>query len=275
MSLARTAALVFLPTMTFGAVMVLGSIKPLEAASRDLPTATCVGVMINPILDDVEGGMPQHAFQGTMAETKLALVVESPKGGIVGLAKEGSKVTEFVDSTGKSMLDKNSPFGPFGFSNRILDEGRRLALELDGSAMHSADATWISAKGLIAVRIAHEKGTWTSERTTIAPNSLVDVGPFDFKVLRAEKSTWNDGYEIEVETKDDVSNLTAIVAIDDAGERHELRTTSTMSFMGTTRLTFESESEILSAEIEVEAWKNADTKKVPFRVKVRVGQADG
>lgn len=272
MSLARTAALVFLPTMTFGAVLMLGSVKPLQAASKNFPVATCVGVMINPILDDAESGMAQHAFQGVMSETKLAMVVHSPTGGIVGFDREESKVAEFTDSTGKSLL-ADSAFGPFGFSNRVLSGGDRLALELDGAGLPAPDATWVTAKGLIAIRIAHEKGLWTSESIAIDANTLLDVGPFEFKILRAEKSSWSDGYEIEVETKSAVDTLTGITAIDDTGERYELRTTSTMSFMGTSRLTLESKSKLLSARFEIEAWKNARTQKVPFSAKMRIGDA--
>lgn len=272
MSLARTAALVFLPTMTFGAVLVLGSVKPLQAASRNLPVATCVGVMVNPILDDAESGMAQHAFQGVMSETKLAMIVHCPTGGVVGFDREQSEVAEFTDSTGKSLL-QDSAFGPFGFSNRVLSGGDRLALELDGAGLPAEDATWVAAKGLIAVRIAHEKGLWTTDPITIESNALLDAGPFEFKILRSEKSSWSDGYEIEVETKSAVDTLTGITAIDDAGERHELRTTSTMSFMGTSRLTFESKSKLLSAQFEIEAWKNAQTQKVPFSAKMRIGPA--
>lgn len=273
MSLTRTFAIVLLPTLTFGAVVLTGSVDPLRAAGRAAPKASLSGVMVSSVVDAADPDMPQLAFQGTQHPTRLALVVDDPSGGIVGFDRDASSVESFADSTGRSLLDPESPFSPFGFAERILDGGSRIALELDGALTPADDAAWIEARGEVAVNIAHEKGTWTSERTPMTARTKITCGPYTFEVLRSEPSRWGEGHEFELRTKDPVQHVIAWALVDGT-ERHELQRSSTMSFNGTSQITLQCEDGATAGSLEIEAWKNPRAVRVPFSLKARVGQID-
>ena len=275
MSPTRAAALVFLPTLTFAAVMIAGSAPKLRAASSDAPVARCVGVMVNPPLVESEGesasGMPLLAFQNSMAKTKLAFVVENPEGGIVGFARDESSLETFADSTGQPLVNPDSAFSPFGFSERIIDDGARLALELDGDTAPSEGATHIRVKGDLGVRIAHDKETVKSKPARFAAGESFTAGSFEMNVLRAEDSSWGEGYDIELETSSNLRVVISYAVITSQGDRIALRPTSTMTFMDKTQITLEAPDEIESGTFEIVAWKGAQVVQVPFDARVRVG----
>ena len=275
MSPTRAAALVFLPTLTFAAVLIAGSASKLRAAASEAPVARCVGVMVNPPLVDAAAesasGMPLLAFQNSMAKTKLAFVVENPGGGIVGFARDESLLEMFADSTGQPLFDPDSAFSPFGFSERIIRDGKRLALELDGDAAPREGATHIRVKGELGVRIAHERQTVRSKPTRIAAGESFSAGPFELKVLRAEDSSWGEGYDIELETNSNLRVVISYALVTGEGDRVELRPTSTMTFMDKTQITLEAPDEVKSGSFEFVAWKGAQVVQVPFDTRVRVG----
>lgn len=275
MSPTRAAALVFLPTLTFAAVMITGAAPRLRAADSGAPVARCVGVMVNPALEEHEAetddGTPLLAFQNSMARTKLALVVESPGGGIVGFARDDSSLATFEDSTGQKLHDPTSPFGPFGFSERIIKDGERLALELDGDAAPNEGATHIHLKGELGVRIAHEKRVVKSKPVRIRAGESFTAGAFEMNILRAEGSSWGEGYDIELETNENLEVVISYALIGEDGARIELRPTSTMTFMDKTQITLEAPGEVKSGSFEILAWVGAKVVRVPFDARVRVG----
>lgn len=266
----RTAALVLLPTLSFVAVLMAGGAAPLRAAARSGPSATVVGVTVNPVIGDRDADFPQHAFQGTQDQTRLAIVIDSPSGGLVSFDRDGSTVEVFADSTGQGLTDPDSPFSPFGYGERIVDDGQRLAFEVNGAQVPADGARWVEVKGLAAVRIAHQRVTWRAERAPLTKGSEWIAGPHAFEVLRFGESSWGEGYEVELRTKDEVATIIEWALVDGA-ERHPLERTSTMSFNGTSQITLRCDQELSAGALELVAWKDPKTVRVPFAAKVRVG----
>lgn len=276
MTLLRAASFVLLPTLTLGTVVLTGSARPLRAAARALPTAPTariVGVMVNPALieSDDSNGFPTLAFQGTMAQTKLAIVVESAEGGIIGLDRDASEVASFSDDTGKSLLEEDSAFGPFGFGDRVLDEGRILAVEVDGKHAPAAAAKSIAAKGSLAVRVAHEKRTVTSEKAEWKKGAEIVAGEFAFSVEANRKAEWGDGFELELQTNGDLAHVVSYVAIEADGTRTELDQNSSMTFGNTTRITLRSDAQVAGGQLEVLYWHGAKVVDVPLEVRAAAG----
>ncbi len=271
MSLTRTFALVLLPTLTFGAVVLTGSIEPLRAAGRAVPSASLSGVMVSSVVDANGPTLPERAFRETHHGTRLALLVGDPGAGIVGFDREASAVEAFVDSTGKSLLDPGSESSPFGFTERILGDSGRLALELNGPRTPADEATWVQARGEVAVTIAHHKGSWTSDRGIIETGQTMRCGPYTFEVVRAERPRSGEGFELELRTKDPAEHVTSWTLVE-GDERYDLRRSSTMSFNGTSRVTLHSPVNTGAAALLVEAWTDPRAVRVPFSLKARVGE---
>jgi len=271
MSLVRAASFILLPTLTLTAVVLTGSVEPLRAAAKSRPTAHVVGVMINRAIDREGDDTPDLAFQGTFARTKFAIVVDSPNGGIIGIDREASSIAQFIDNTGASLLDTKSGWGPFGFSERILKNGARVAIELESPRAPSRDAKFINASGQIAVRIAHKKSTSTSASTTIAKDATFECGDLTFTVIDEGPSQWGEGFRIEVQTNDSIDSIISYSIIAADGTEETLEPMSTMTFGSTSRITLVSKTRFTAGRLQIEAWDDATTKKVAFDVTAAVG----
>lgn len=273
MSLTRTFALVLLPTLTFGAVVLTGSMQPLRAAGRAVPAVSLSGVMVSSVVDANGPTEPERAFRGTQHGTRLALLVGDPGAGIVGFDREASTIEAFVDSTGMSLLDPESQASPFGLTERILGDSGRLALELNGPRTPADEATWVQARGEVAVTIAHHKGSWTSDRGPIRTGQTMRCGPYTFEVVRAETPRSGEGFELELRTKDPAEHVTSWALVD-GNARYALRRSSTMSFNGTSLVTLQCPVSASAASLRVEAWTDPRAVRVPFSLKARVGEMD-
>lgn len=268
----RAATIILLPTLALAAVVITGSARPLQAAARARPSASATGIMINyPIAEDVDG-MPSLAFQGTLSKTRLALVVDSPEGGIIGYDRDTSKVTRFADSAGKSLIDPEAPFGPFAFGDRIVQNGHRLALELESPEAPSPGATSVLATGTIDVSIAHEKRTYTSEPAPLEDYQGVQAGPIQMTIKSYGKANWGGGHELRVVTTASLDAIIQWTAILPDGSRVPLDRRSTMSFDGTSDVTLACETDLGEvAAIEVETWHDPKVRHVPFKIVASVG----
>ncbi len=272
MNATRAATVILLPTLTLAAIILAGSAKPLQAAARALPTASVAGIMVNHSVAESHNGMPALAFQGTQSKTRLAIVVESPEGGIIGFNRDSSEVLTFGDSTGQSLIDPKSPFGPFAFGERVVQGGQRLVVELGSDEAPNANASTVSATGRIDVQIAHEKRRHKSTPFALKPGEVIEVGPYELTVKAYAKSSWNDEYELELSTGAPIEMFTEVVAILGDGTRLELDTRSTMSFDGTTQVSYATETPLKGrVSLEVETWHEPKVRRVPFRVEARVG----
>ena len=271
MSLVRAASIVLLPTLTLGAVVLSGSANSVRAAASARPTAPVAGVMINRTIDREGEDMPDLAFQGTFARTKFAIVVDNPQGGIIGVDRDASSIAQFLDDTGKSLVNENGPWGPFGFGERIVKGGTRVALELESQEAPAKDAKFVNAAGQIAVRIAHEKRTSTSQSGVFAKDAVFECGPYTLTVMNEGPSQWGEGHEIEFQTNDDLDSVIRYWIIDAEGNEVALEPMSTMTFGETSRITLVCESQQTAGRLSIEAWHDAKTKKVPFDVTAAVG----
>lgn len=272
MNALRAATIVLLPTLTLAAVIITGSARPLRAAASALPTASAAGIMVNYPIDQDVDGMPSLAFQGTFSKVRLAIVVDNPDGGIIGFDAESSKVTRFADDTGKSLLDPASPFGPFAYGDRIVQDGRRIALELESPVAPAQGAESVTASGTIDIRIAHEKRTYTSQPTPLDEGQVAKCGPMKMTIKSFGSSSWNDEFELRVVTETSLAAITEITAILGDGRRVALSQRSTMSFNGTTDVTLACDTDLGEApKIEIEAWHGAKVRRVPFTIEASVG----
>ena len=272
MNALRAATIILLPTLILSAVIITGSARPLQAAANSMPTARAAGIMVNHSVDDEENGMPSLAFQGTFAQTRLALVIDSPEGGIIGFSRDSSKTTAFADSTGQSLLEKNAHFGPFAFGERIVQDGKRLVITLESKEAPKPKASSIQATGTIDITIAHEKKTYTTETAPVEAGHGLQAGPIKMTIKKYGKGDWGDDMELTVETKYNLDAIVKYTAILADGTRSELRRSSTMSFNGTTNLTLASKVDLgKTFALEVETWHNPQQRQVPFNVTARVG----
>lgn len=278
MSPFRASTFFLLPTLTLSSVLLTGSAEPLRAAATRAtppiePGARLVGVMVNPEIapQDEDGGFPNLAFQGTMGMTKLAIVVDDVDGGLIALDRDGCEVATFTDDRGRTLFDEDSPFPPFGFGERVLKNGHRLALELEGAYAPTRGAKTITATGTLAVRSAHERATSTRALVDCKKGAKLASGSYEFRVQSNGEAQWGDGYELELETTDDLGAVISYAAVTEKGTRIELDVRSTMTFAGKSQIGLFSDVPVGAAKLEVVAWKDARVRRVPFSVRAMIG----
>jgi len=229
------------------------------------------GVMVNPMIDEAADFMPAPAFQGAHAHPKLCLTVDLPGGGIIGFDRAASRAAFFKDSTGRSLLEKDAAFGPFGFGERVLRGGSLLAVEVDGAMAPAPLATWVSSKGVLHVRVAHEQATFTSSYGTFEDGTVLEAGPYKFEVTGFGPSDWGDGFHLKVNSNSSVEGIISYTAIDQAGTRYVMGVGSTLSWDDHVQMSLHMEESVSAASLEIVAWKNPKTVRVPFDVRARVG----
>lgn len=271
MSLVRAASLVLLPTLTLGAVILSGTAEPLRAAAQSMPKARLAGVMVNHAIDRESDDMPDLAFQSTFARTKFAIVIDNPDGGIIGISREASTIKQFVDDTGKSLVDPDNPFGPFGFGERIVQDGNRVALELESKMAPATGAKFVNAQGSIALRTAHEKSTMTSKTGLFKKGAEFDCDTITFTVISEGTAQWGEGFEIEFETNENIDAIIKYTIIQPDGTEVALEPMSTMTFGTTSRITLNTKQRQATGRLSLEAWTDAKVTQVPFNVSAAVG----
>lgn len=272
MGLTRIAAIAFLPTLTVSTVLMMGSSEPLRAAAAGAPTARVTGVLVNPEVDEPGEYGPTLAFMTGSTRMKIGLLVESPKGGLIGFDHGASEVATFEDSEGNLLHDPKAHFGPFSMMDRVLADGAAIAIDLDGIRTPSPAATSVRARGTLRVRQAFNKATFTAPgRVPFTKGTSVKVGPMTLEILGSAKSSWGDDFELEVKTNDDISGVISWAVETPTGGRIELRPGSSMTMGKLTQLSLRSKVKLESGILSAEAWTDAKVVDVPFDVGVRVG----
>lgn len=253
-----------------------GSVEPsapvgtVSGAVESPPSVRPVGVMVNSATSLSNKDSEDLAFFGTFAKTRIAFELTYPKGGLIDLRREESRLTLFRDDQGSDLLMEDDFMGPFEMLPRISEDARHLVFVVASTATPHAEATRLSVEGSVSVFVADETVVYDSDPIVLAAGARFEVGPYGFEVSSTGASDWSEGWSVSLDTKQDPSAVVRYLLID-GDEEIELRETMTWSSMGSWQKTLEADAEPGEVVFRVESWKDPQVVEIPLRASAGLG----
>lgn len=245
-----------------------------SGASNDVvprATFTPVGLMVQLPAPDSDESFPQMAFMGTFSNTRVAVAMDYPEGGMIELLREQCTIESFRDDQGGDLLGDPGAFGPIEMMPDLNAAGTRLVFTVGTSQLPRPNATRFDLKGKVAVRVAEDTVDWDASKVQFREGQAVSAGPYEFKITRAGKSEWSDSWSIDIESKEEMGAVIDYAIVDAKGSVHKLSRTMSMGGFGSWTYTLECETQVDAGTFRLHAWKDPKAIEVPFSVSAGLG----
>lgn len=206
--------------------------------------------------------------------TTIAILIESPKGGLISILPDKSKLDLFADDKGTNLLgEKKFGTGIASFP-RLAKDGKAGLVDITGKVLPASGATSIQAKGTITLGIATQKKKTKSKPFAVKQGTTTKIGDVNFLIKKAGKPSYGkEPLEITFETKDDVTAVAGYLFEDAAGKEIKMRkagsSRSGFNKSYTTTMSFAFEKEVKELVLVMDAWQ--DKKEVPYKFDVSIG----
>ena len=89
--------------------------------------------------------------------TTMVLIMQAPKGGIIKVLSDKSKLESFTDDKGTNLLGKKKFDNGLGGFPKVAADGKAAMIDIKGTNLPVKGATLLQAKGTITVAIARRK----------------------------------------------------------------------------------------------------------------------
>jgi len=244
--------------------------------------ARVCGVRVAAATDD--GVLPFNALE---VGTTVAILVTDEAGGIVAFDEDASKIETFADDQSNDLFKGEARFQREGIAMgaRSAKDGKWLLVEVFGSGLPSAGARAIRIKGVLVVKIAQSKKTFSQASVALKEGTELKAGPVSFKISKIGKPDWGDKLlQVTFETDGDVDAVAEVRFKDQSGRIIESSSAGTMTsttdvsffgFGGKKRKrvwrSYDLAEKVETATIEVTCWTDLKTRKVPLDLAVTVG----
>ena len=210
-------------------------------------------------------------FQAFDDGVKIAFLVKSPAGGIIGVdAKQGS-IESFVDDKGTKLHAEGEFKNGFGSFPGISKDGKAAMFTVEGTTAPAAGATKITVKGKVGLQLATKK-------ETVKGGAVAKGGKLTFKTLaltvnKLEKS--GSDTRVEVESPQSMDTIVEVNWLDAAGKKLEADTGGSGSFGFGGKTTYSRDWTVKGtpASVEFVGWTDMKTVSVPFSASVAIGAA--
>jgi len=253
--------------------------EPVQTRPAVPKVANCrpVGVMVNAPIDmggtEDEGmeDFPDLAFAGTFEQTRLAIRLDYPRGGIVELRGDHSVLDSFQDDLGADLRKEGAQFGPFEMMSQVSDDRRSVVFVVPSDRLPGPRATRLTASGTVALLVSNSNTEARSPVVSLAVGESIVAGPFTFRITRVGASEWNTGWSITLSTKQDLGGVRGFALIEADGTRVELSPSMSISGGGTWSQTLECERELESGALVIDYWESPRLAQLPFEVSAGLG----
>jgi hypothetical protein len=198
----------------------------------------------------------------------LALVVQSKDGGLIAFDEDSSALGEMADSEGNSLLD-NASIWPFP---KMTKDGKAMVVEMKSQGVPAAGATFVTAKGTIAVTTA------TGSKAVKVPNVRMENAQ-TFKVgagVVTVEDVSTDDTSTSLTFKGSLAVLGSVRGwkfLDAKGAAIE---SSDRGYGRSNDTAFKSLSVTTTAKtvtLELDVWQGLKQAAIPFDVKAGLGYA--
>lgn len=206
----------------------------------------------------------------------VALMISSPKGGLLDVDTDASKIETFADDKGTVLYDQKSSFRKgFGSFNKVSKDGKVALVNIEGKIPLAAGATKVTAKGTAALRVGSKTTKHPVAKTILKKGTPIKAGAFEFTVTEAKSQ--GDDISISFETKTDPATIASFRFLGaDGTEIESNRTMSgSMGFGGKKSYSFTYDVKVAQPQLalEIEVWDDMKEINVPFSVVIPVTSA--
>lgn len=264
-----------LPTVI--AALVSTSLFFSAVHAQDGLTVEVAGVqVINKIYPPKDPG-EKNSFSGNMDRlvpfnsfeqgVSVALMVSSPKGGLLDVNTEACKLETFADDKGTVLFDSKNSFNKgFGSFNKVSKDGKVALVSVEGKIPLAAGAAKVTAKGTIALQVGSKTTKFQVARSVLKKGTKIKAGSIELTVTDAKPQ--GDEINIDFETKTDPATVASIKFLGADGKAIEASKSSSgsMGFMGskTYSFTYELKTSQPQLALEFEIWDDMKQINVPF-----------
>lgn len=219
-----------------------------------------------------------YAFNQNTPGTDVALLVLSPKPGLLKPDTKKCRITKFTDDRGTDLLKKAASKG--GFSRdpgfwpfpKVSSDGKACLLELKSPQVPKKGAKSLRLEGELEMRIGQGKVTQKQARVAFRKGASFKVGSASFQIGEVGKPGFGDAeQEIQLKMPADVDKIIKIRFLDASGTELESKRSGSMSFGNQTTWTYELKKAAKSCTVEVTSWKQLSTVTVPMRLTISLG----
>lgn len=210
-------------------------------------------------------------FQAFDDGVKVAFLVKSPAGGIIGVETKQGSVESFVDDKGTKLHAAGEFNNGFGSFPGISQDGKAAMFTVEGTIAPAAGATKITVKGKVSLQLATTK-------ETVKGGAVAKDGKLTFKALtltvkKLEKS--GSDTRVEVESPQSMDTIVGVNWLDAAGKKLEAEDGGRGSFGFGGKTTYSRDWTVKGtpASVEFTGWTDMKTVSVPFSATVSIGAA--
>ncbi len=208
-------------------------------------------------------------FQAFDDGVKVAFLVKSPAGGIIGVESKQGSIETFVDDKGTKLHVAGDFKNGFGSFPGISQDGKAAMFTVEGTIAPAAGATKVTVKGKVSLQVATTK-------ETVKGGAVTKGGKLTFKTLAMTlKKVEKQGSDtrVEVESPQSMNAIVEVNWLDAAGKKLEGEAGGSGSFGFGGKTTFSREWTVKGtpASVEFVGWTDMKSVSVPFDTTVAIG----
>ena len=217
------------------------------------------------------------------AGTAVGLLFTVPKGGLLKIDSDASKVTEFVDNKGTDLTKAFPPRKSFGrdktaFSMmpKISKDTKQGSTEVVAPGLPAKGSTTLKLVGEAALQVATRKKDFVAAAVALNSGSSVNAGPIPLTIKSAGKQESGDSvFSVTLQAKQSLDSIVDIQFFDAQGKKIESRRSQTLRTGLTNNVTvswtYDLERKVDSAKIVITHWMDMRTVIVPFDMTIGIG----
>ncbi len=215
--------------------------------------------------------------------TAVGLLFTVPKGGLLKIDTDSSKVTKFVDNKGTDLTKATAPRKSFGLKKtafktvaKISKDTKQGSAEVVAPGLPAKGSTTLKLVGEAALQMATRKKDFAAAAVALNAGNSVKAGPIPLTIKRAGKQEFGDSvFSVTLQAKQSLNSVADIQFFDAQGTKIESRRSESVrtGFADnvTVSWTYDLKRKVDSAKIVITHWMDMRTVTVPFDMTIGMG----
>jgi hypothetical protein len=157
--------------------------------------------------------------------TTVAVCIQRPAGGIIGIDREASKVAVFRDNQGADLWN-GAKAGEFSHSSldmmpQVAEDGTAILFEVDAQGIPRPGSTTFTLQGTVELSVAADKTSFTAKDVSVEPGSQFKAGSRTIEVTQTGAPAWGgeNAFAATLQLQGDVEDIVEIAFLDAGGNK--------------------------------------------------------
>ena len=214
--------------------------------------------------------------------TSVAVAISLPDGGIIGLDREGSKITAFHDNHGTDLWD-GPQVNKFSHSQidmmpQVSEDTRAILLDIDGQGVPKSGASLLTLRGEMQLWVSREQTKLTATGVDLKEGTEFTLGSRTIEVTKSGAPSYGqkDAFSVTIRHKGEIADIAEIAFFDAQGnDLSGRRQSSFWSGDGESRVNhWEFVFEKRPAgpvQVVLTQWTDLKKKKIPLELRFGAG----